>query len=233
MTPSNTSTSPDPSVLAWETLRCEKEVSARHNAFEALLELNRGWWGNGTLLMFSRSSALFATRRVLVPFGYSVDQLDWEAVGDEALLVLYERAMSVQCQPRAWLRGVIHNLVHESVRRNWNHLSASPVVEELAVSNAEGYETNRIQIDVDVFQSLDPSLRALIELVQLGYLTRPEMCAALDISPVALRKRFERMRRALEPRMVNDNSPIVRLHPNRQFGPAGYSYRNNLLRKRG
>jgi len=216
---------PDPSLTAWEVIRdCQLPDTVRHEAFNSLVCMNRGWWGRGTLLRFAQTTAFLTARRTLTGYGFSTDQVDWEGLAHEALLLLFRRADTVEREPRAWLVGVISNLVKQEVRANIRHMSACHMaasrsdVENPAHSEqlADGDQESRRDI-VRLVQALDPSLRAVARLFYEGQLSRLEICAALGISRVALRKRIERIRRAfrseLSPKVAPSKENIGQWSP--------------------
>jgi len=203
----------DPSEEAWRVI-CSPDLaeSARHEAFEKMLWLDEGWWGKGSLLRFVSTHALVISRRILGRYRFSADQVDWEALGTDALLLLFKRAKTIEHQPKAWLIGVISNLVRQEARMNWWHMSTRlllptilderPVtefVDDVASSTSE----RRRQDLLDLFGDLDPSLSAVAQLLSNGDLTRVEICDTLGISSVALRKRIERLRRAFKCELVS------------------------------
>jgi DNA-directed RNA polymerase specialized sigma24 family protein len=197
---------PEPSLSAWTTIQDPHAPEAvRQQAFEDLLHMSQGWWGRGTLLGFVRKVAFAITRRSLGRYHFSTDQIDWEALGVDALLLLYRRAETIERGPRAWLIGVISNLVKQEARANFRYLSAFEVVawdsqpEHASVwaEKTEPHTINKTDVAALV-QDLDPSLRAVALLIYQDQMSRPEICHELGISAVTLRKRIERMRRAFK-----------------------------------
>ena len=56
-------------------------------------------------------------------------RLDWEGIADEALVLLFNRAHTIESAPKNWLWGVVKRLIREEVRKHWPELIASEVSE--------------------------------------------------------------------------------------------------------
>ena len=67
--------------------------------FEQLLAESGGWWGHGSLIHFARFTAMATVRRLLTPHRLSVDQIDWESIANEALLILFQQAPRILHHP--------------------------------------------------------------------------------------------------------------------------------------
>src|SRR5262245_6726884 len=107
--------SDDRSLELLATLRDpEDDSSTKDQAFEELLDLPSGWWGTHPLLRFAEAYALYSVRRILGS-RFSADQIDWEGIAVEALLVLRKSAGSIRGSAESWFRGVIKNLVAQEV----------------------------------------------------------------------------------------------------------------------
>src|SRR5262245_47234833 len=105
------------SLAALAVLRDERaSVAERHGAFEKMLDLPSGWWGNYTLVLFAHACALATARRLMGGHGLSPDALDWEAAADEALIALATKAHTIRESPRGWLTAVIRNQLRDAVR---------------------------------------------------------------------------------------------------------------------
>ena len=111
----------------------------REQAFEALLALRAGWWGSGRLVAFVMAVALRETRLRLG--SGNEGRLDWEGIADEALVLLFNRAHTIESAPKNWLWGVVKRLIAQEVRKHWPELIASEVSE---------FEPARVPVDAQM-----------------------------------------------------------------------------------
>src|SRR3989442_88395 len=109
----------------------------RQEAFDRLLRRPSGWWGNHPLLTFASACALASSRVLLHSQGLSPDRVDWEAIAQESLLILYTHAGTIRASPRDWLKGVIRNRIRDEIRQSWKEISAQPLSETVAASESD------------------------------------------------------------------------------------------------
>jgi DNA-directed RNA polymerase specialized sigma24 family protein len=116
----------DPSLDTLRTLQDETlSESERRKAFGQMLTLDKGWWGEGSLVQFARTAARMSVRRTLASKILSPDQVDWGGVADDALIILFQSAHQIKDAPGNWLAGVIRNLVKNEVKRLWRQATHS------------------------------------------------------------------------------------------------------------
>src|SRR5262245_9875659 len=98
-----------------------------NDALVGMLDLRDGWWAPRSapmpLMKYARACALKVARQMLF-VGLTVDQVDYEGIADEAIMVLGRSAAYIRGNPRAWFNGVIENLVAAELRENGKLLQA-------------------------------------------------------------------------------------------------------------
>jgi RNA polymerase sigma factor (sigma-70 family) len=192
---------------SWTALEVLRSASAselqRQQAFERLLALNRGWWGNQPLMLFASAYAL-ATARVLTrQRGIPVDSVDWESVATESVVVLYNGARRISESPASWLRGVIRNHVLDEIRNYYADVPAMRLsrgeTEDLSDSvpasepSSEPYDTDASDRLIAAIQRLPPSLRNVAHLLLIDRCSRKDIATLLDIRQDTLRQRIKRL----------------------------------------
>jgi RNA polymerase sigma factor (sigma-70 family) len=197
----------DASVAALAVLRDERSPTAeRHLAFERLLQLEAGWWGKGSLLLFAQACALATSRRVLGQYGLSPDAVDWESAAEEALMALSAGRHTIE-NPRAWLIGTIRNRLKNLVRESWPELLATrteelpaerhPRTSDDAPPEVEPTDAEDRQLFYDVLleaiQGLPPALRQVAQLIYIEGRSPQEIGEVLGVSPATARQRLHRM----------------------------------------
>jgi RNA polymerase sigma factor (sigma-70 family) len=210
----------DPSLAALAVLRDERSsVAERHDAFEKMLDLRRGWWGNHSLPVFAHACALAAARRVQGQYGLRADALDWEAAADEALIAFATQAQSIRESPRAWLIAVIRNKLLHAVRDSWPELTATQVedlrpeehpavtdeaakIDDERVDTAEQARLRQYDALLQAIQTLPPSLRVVAQMIFFDGYTISETAKALGIEDATARKRVQRLREQLRSKLA-------------------------------
>lgn len=205
----------DPSIRLLNILRdANIDRFTRERAFEELLNLPSGWWGNQRLIVFVRGVALAETRRRLVREG--ADRVDWEGLADEALVIFFDAASKMTSEPRAFLWGIVKNLVRHEICSNWPEISADeltdivaeqlprwvpiPEADETALVLQE-QEADHLAVEDELLRAvsaLPPALRIVVQLVLIEHMSPEDVCAQLQIKPTTFRKRFQRAREALQ-----------------------------------
>jgi RNA polymerase sigma factor (sigma-70 family) len=176
----------------------------REQAFEDLLALREGWWGSGRLVTFVMAVAL---REARLRLGRgNEDRLDWEGIADEALVLLFNRAHTIESAPKNWLWGVVKRLTAQEVRKSWPELVASEVSESQPAresvdpdmdADEEKRQQQRHERISAAVRQLPPTLREVAQLTFLESCDREEVCERLGITPATARKRFQRLRQSL------------------------------------
>jgi DNA-directed RNA polymerase specialized sigma24 family protein len=192
-------------------------LAVRMKAFEQMLEQENGWWGRGTLLDFTRAVSLGRTRKWSSIYNLAPDALDWEGIAHEALLELFENAAKIHGHPRAWLVGVIGILIKREWTDRWPMLSGKEVPENatLLSQDDDSKELRGEEQEFIVRETilhLTPALKQVGELLYLEYCSRTEIKDKLQIREDVLRKRIERVRKALKAHLA---FPTVAKRPSR------------------
>jgi DNA-directed RNA polymerase specialized sigma24 family protein len=194
-----------------ELFACVRDLAqaqdARDAGFVAMILMGRGWWHDRVpLLVHVLALAKLITRNKL-PGRFSVDRVDWESIGVQALLEIRNVSESAQPirNPRSWLYGVVCKLVQEELRSQWHLIAARPSVEAVdvpadfsAARQAEPMERCGLRDAAlsrlrGAIAELPPSLRVTAELLLIDRESRPMVCQILGITPALLRKRIERI----------------------------------------
>lgn len=195
----------------------------RQDAFERILDVrDDGWWGTGKLLQFAQAYALYRTRKALQPAGLSPDQVDWEGVADEALVVLYYSAPRIESSPAGWFRGVLKNLVAREIEKQFPFLTAEalddemprtaaaadpeppPVDEGAAPDVAPDDNASRVRTAI---AALAPTLRRTAELLLIERCTREQIRDIQGISSELLRQRIKRITKSISRREPVESDP--------------------------
>ncbi len=182
------------------------QESERLAAFEHMLALSGGWWGPGTLRDFAKVCALAALRRGRRD---AVDRIDWEGIADEALVVLYRKASTIE-NPRAWLNGVVRILIKREMEDFNLELNADELLDIHAETMPTAFEEEieRAAMEdepareaapalLEAIQQLPPSLQRVAMETLVNGLSRRKTCELLGIGAGTLRQRLQRMRARL------------------------------------
>jgi len=181
----------------------EADAEARLEAFEGMLSLTHGWWGNGSLTAFALGFALAQARRLTHASG-RVDAIDWEEAALESLELLFQNTHRIAAEnPSSWLRGVIRHKLQQQARKLHAEHWAQQITEQMPSPDAEGSEetdqetTGHSQFYSDLFKALAGLPPALREVAQMSLLDRyspDEIQRTLGITSFTLRKRMQRIR---------------------------------------
>ena len=202
----------DPADLSWKTLDVLQDTAAteaqRHAAFEQMLGLPAGWWGERSLTLFATACALSTARVLTRQKNLPLDSVDWESVATDSLVVLYNEAEAIHSSPRAWLKGVIRNLVLNEIRQEFRERAASAVSDDRhsreqdepssdgAIGSADAEEPADERV-LRAIQALPPSLSTVGRLLFVDRLSRHEIAEMLGLTSEALRQRIHRLREQL------------------------------------
>lgn len=134
--------------------------------------------------------------------------LEPDSIADEALLALGNAAMSLRraviASPAAFVRRAIQNqakwkMTEECSRYGKGRVEFIDDLPELRMSEASD---NALQIDwefvAQAINALSPRLRTVAIMHLLDHMTHPEIAARLGLSQSSVRKRWQRVREALE-----------------------------------
>jgi RNA polymerase sigma factor (sigma-70 family) len=138
----------------------------RHAAFERMLELPVGWWGDQPLVLF---------------------------------------AGGIHSSPRAWLKGVIRNMVLNEIRQGFRDRDAAAIAyerfsighEDSSSQPSRGHEDAADERVLRAIQSLPRSLGVVARLLFIERLSRQEIAETLGLTPETLRQRIHRLRESL------------------------------------
>ncbi len=164
------------SDIALAELKSHEELDRRLLAFDRMLAFDSGWWGDHvTLRDFAHALALSEVRKT---FGRGAeDDVDWERIGEQLLVELFQRADTIEGSARAWLVSVAHDLV----------VRADHPPGAIELSND----------DLKTIRALPEPLRKFAELSLVQGLTKSAICRRLSLTEETFRQRRSAMQEAL------------------------------------
>ncbi len=192
--------------------------TGRHRAFEQILQLRSGFWGNGALRDFLVRAAKRKAYELVGRNG--VDILDAEAIADGVLILFFEKAPRVKNPVAQFLLGAVKNLalrardreltmldaVRIDSRTIHDGMNAKPIVftapepvepesaEELAAAHEVEQEVR------DAVDQLPPTLQAVVKLKlwEGEDMSIVSIARWLGIKPATARQRWRRGRQRLQ-----------------------------------
>jgi RNA polymerase sigma factor (sigma-70 family) len=193
----------------WAALCNPPTPEAQAAAFENLLHLRSGFWGNCSLLEFALGMAKGLAHAI---FNGEPDRVDWEAEALDAVLALTEAAPRIEQGMEKWLYARLRNRTYDAKRKHdrGEVLCAAPEdLERLAVQEvahaddaspadswADGVLSVHAQHDRErlreALAQLPKRSRLVIELTLLQNLSRKSIAKATGMSPDAVRQNYHR-----------------------------------------
>ena len=195
-----------------------RSYNTRRRAFEQLLELREGFWGQGALRDFLIQAATRSAYRLA---GYGADLLDPEGIADEVLVLFFESAPTLTEPVNKWFLSHVKSLAFRARDREREMLNAErigPLSKEASPEEAKPIDlpapepprwvsakaraaSRRDERDIWLaVNQLPPTLRSVVEvkLVEGEDVSLVAIAQRLHIKPDTVRQRWRRGRHRLQ-----------------------------------